>query len=1036
MAKPAPKIDSRAAPQIIQQVQDLLINRYVKDWQKFELDAVTGECHPKGANAALVSVFARFAEIIIQRLNQVPDKNFLAFLDLLGASRLPPQPAKVPLTFFLAAGSAVDTIVPAATQVAAPLAAGEKEPTIFETDRDLVVTAIRLESVFVRNPLTDHYADYSAIATLTNQLDVPAFQGNQPIDHLFYIGHRDLFGFSNLAQLILQVTLSKPLAAGAVLSWQIWDGKQWQLQQPTGDVNLGRDENLIRFGEIEPIPLCTVNGQENRWLRCQLSTPITPTEPQAGMVHVDDLPIIKTIALTVQLNRSNQPIKQAFINTLPIDLSKDFLPFTEKPKFGDTFYLADPEAFSIHGAKVTLSITVTDLNSGIPRANPSDTLRLRWEFWDGRTWSLLGISARTGAVPLEPGQPNPTEFQDTTQGLSTDGLISFRVPSQPQLTSVNGAENYWIRVRLIAGNYGLEARYEPIDPERIQDGYRLIPATLAPPSLQSIQVTHEVTKTAAPEVVLAYNDFEYEDYTQQSFSPFHVKPDSLSQPFPSLYLGFTLPNGRSAFPNRSLSLFCRTADFKYGEFPAPITLGGEQPQLSWQYWNGSAWIPLTVRDDSEHFTQLGLVEVLLPADFAPLDQFEFGLSPRYWLRVQWQKGDYPVPPQLRRLLLSTTLATQTITIRNEILGSSDGSANQKFRAVKAPILAGQQLEVKEPEPPSAVEQAKIQREENTEKTITPVDGTGRSRQVWVRWHEVPDFYGSSPRDRHYVLNHLTGEVQFGDGINGLIPPRGNLRLTRYQTGGSAAGNRSAGTIVQLKTTIPYVESVTNTEAAAGGADAESIVALRDRAPKAIRHRNRAVTQEDYEDLAIEASSEVARAKCVPLRNLRIDPLDQGPAQPGEVSMIIVPNSSDPKPLTSLELIKRVEDYLQRVSIPTVNISVVGPLYVEVSITVEVALASLEGSSAVAQAVEQQLTRFLHPLTGGFEGTGWDFGRKPYKSDFYALLESIPGVDYIHFLQVDPPEAEDLLDDAVEAVIQTGRFLVYSGKHTINLKMNA
>jgi hypothetical protein len=308
MAKPAPKIDPRAAPEIIQQVQDLLKNRYVADWQRFELDPITGECHPKGVNAALVSVFARFTEIVIQRLNQVPDKNFLAFLDLLGASRLPPQPAKAPLTFFLATGSAVDAIVPAGTQVAAPPIEGEKDPVIFETDRDLMVTAIRLESVFVRDPLTDRYGDYSGIATLANEADVPAFQGNRPIDHLFYIGHRELLGFSNITELSLKLNLSKPLAPGAILTWQIWDGEQWQPQQPTGDANLTKlGENSISFGAIEPVPLAAidtrlhisanvaVSGQENRWLRCQLSTPITPTERQDSMVHVDDLPVIQAI---------------------------------------------------------------------------------------------------------------------------------------------------------------------------------------------------------------------------------------------------------------------------------------------------------------------------------------------------------------------------------------------------------------------------------------------------------------------------------------------------------------------------------------------------------------------------------------------------------------------------------------------------------------------------------------------------------------------------------------------------------------------
>src|SRR5207245_9849717 len=76
----------------------------------------------------------------------------LAFVGLLGAAPLPPQPARAPLAFSLAAASPTDAVVPAGTRVAAPPADGEKEPILFETERELVVTAARPDSVFVRAP--------------------------------------------------------------------------------------------------------------------------------------------------------------------------------------------------------------------------------------------------------------------------------------------------------------------------------------------------------------------------------------------------------------------------------------------------------------------------------------------------------------------------------------------------------------------------------------------------------------------------------------------------------------------------------------------------------------------------------------------------------------------------------------------------------------------------------------------------------------------------------------------------------------------
>jgi hypothetical protein len=445
-------------------------------------------------------------------------------------------------------------------------------------------------------------------------------------------------------------------------------------------------------------------------------------------------------------------------------------------------------------------------------------------------------------------------------------------------------------------------------------------------------------------------------------------------------------------------------------------------RLSWQYWNGQAWSKLTVEDGSENFTLSGLIKFLVQADCQT--KAEFDLSERYWLRVQWETGDYLIEPRIINLALNTTFASQTITIVKEILGSSNGSENQIFQTTRFPVLQNPQLEVREPEKPSELELERLKLPGNS-NPITPIPN---SREVWVQWQQVPDFYGSTSRDRHYVLDQLTGKIRFGNGRNGLIPPlgTGNLRIARYQTGGGEAGNKPVDSIVQLKTTVPYIEKVTNLQAAVGGAEAETLESLRDRLPETIRHRDRAVTLEDYEDLAKLASPEVARAKCLPLHWLE-DPPEQAPRR-GTTSIIIVPRSEALKPLPSLELISRVEKFLRARACPTVEILVVGPPYIPVSVNVEIALSSLEGASAVEQAVKATLEQFLHPLTGGLDGNGWDFGREPYKSDFYALLEAVPGVSYIRRLMVD----DGRVSQEVEVMRKTGRFLVYSGTHTISL----
>jgi predicted phage baseplate assembly protein len=297
----------------------------------------------------------------------------------------------------------------------------------------------------------------------------------------------------------------------------------------------------------------------------------------------------------------------------------------------------------------------------------------------------------------------------------------------------------------------------------------------------------------------------------------------------------------------------------------------------------------------------------------------------------------------------------------------------------------------------------------------------------VTWQEVSDFYASDARSRHYVLDHVTGAVTFGDGQNGMIPPvgAGNVKLASYQTGGGARGNRPAGSIAQLKTTVPYIDKVMNAVDASGGVDTESTDALIARAPLEIRHRHRAVTPEDYEDLAHVASADIARALCVPNRDLVADPFDQMPELLGNVSVIIVPSSNDPRPRPSVELVRRVQQFLSASCPATATVKVIGPLYLRVDVQVEIGLASLDAAGTAAPKVQSALAGFLHPLTGGPDGNGWAFGREPHRSDIYDVIEQVPEVDHIRALTV--AISEDLPGSR-----ETGRFLVYSGTHDIKL----
>ncbi|MFL6337411.1 MAG: putative baseplate assembly protein [Pyrinomonadaceae bacterium] len=1006
-----------------------------------------------GPGAALVGIFSRFAEIVIRRLNKTPEKNLLAYLDLLGLSLLPPEPARAPLTFFLANGSLTDAHVPVGTEVAAKPAEGDAGPVVFETERELTVVAAQLDAAFTRDPARDAYDDRSLAIVAPSEPGLQSFRAETPIEHALYLSHAPFLSQPALKNLTVSFEVQRAfsLKKPPSLIWELWNGTLWMeiLPKPAGaNVTPGANgfvddgtaaltkvgvNNVVLAG-LPFVPPSEVGGRTGRWLRARLATPLPPADFRPTATPPAQLPTVGSVTLTALLERSldaaggaeRLAVEAAFLNYAPVDASKSFFAFGEKPRVGDALYLAQSEAFSAAGTKVTLAINVTRpaTDPATEQPYPTPVVKHAWEFWDGRRWATLFTSELKPdktALVTDSTAPGRTSPADETQAFTKSGRVSFTFPAAPARAAVNGVENFWVRVRILSGDYGREAYYKFKKPEE----YTLVPSSFAPPTIDALAVGYSLSKTEPPDAVVTSNDFDFETVRGgQSFKPFLTAEDTPV----SFYLGFTLPGARLTFPNRVVSLYVGVDDRLLGRKPDSVA-PASPPRLAWEYWNGSGWSKLTVFDGTSGLTRAGIIEFLGPPDFAP--SLEFGRA-CYWVRVVLTSGVYAFMPRVRSLMLNTVTASQAVTVRDENLGSSDASANQKFLTTAAPILTGQRLEVREPDLPSSVERAEAEGREGLDAVSVTLDVSERPSEIWVRWHEVPDFYGSHGRDRHYVLNHLTGEVRFGDGLNGMIPPRGagNLRLKFYRTGGGRAGNRTAGTITELKTTVPYIGSVVNREPAVGGAEAESRDSLIRRGPLAMRHRDRAVTAQDYEDIAMLASPEVARVKCVPLKDL-----STMQAETGVVSLVVVPDSTEATPYPTLELLNTVRSYLDARRAAEVQLVLVGPEYVRVTVSAEVVPESPGAAGPLAEEIRVALSRYLHPLTGGTAGQGWGFGHKPHASDIYAVIESVAGVSYVRSLQLSGPKTPGGEESPLNfEKLPDGQdfFLVHSGEHQISL----
>ncbi len=410
-----------------------------------------------------------------------------------------------------------------------------------------------------------------------------------------------------------------------------------------------------------------------------------------------------------------------------------------------------------------------------------------------------------------------------------------------------------------------------------------------------------------------------------------------------------------------------------------IGVDPDNPPLVWEVWSGEAWIPVRVYEDSTGgLNRNGYVSLLVPRAHEPLT---LGGTRACWMRARLLpegagQPPYKASPQLRDLkvvaLGGMVNAEHAVTVPSESLGRSDGSPGQELRVSRPPVLP--------------------RREGETVRVIT-ADGADD-------WTEVHDFTASGVNDRHFTWDGATGVVTFGPRVryadgsvrqHGAVPPDGaEILVTSYRQGGGAIGNVGANTLTLLRSSVPYISRVANLVPASGGVDPETVENAKLRGPLTIRTGSRAVTARDFERLTLEASGEVARARCLP------------PKEPGgPVRVFVVPHVRLGPAEHQLDdfalpgpLLERISEQLDERRVLGTRVEVSAPYYQ--GVTVAALIRALPGRppNMLRERANELLYRYINPLTGGIDGEGWPFDSDLNAATLAQMLEAIEGVDRV------------------------------------------
>ncbi|MFE9134219.1 putative baseplate assembly protein [Streptomyces sp. NPDC007355] len=276
MALPAPHLDDRRFQQFVDDAKRY-IQQACPEWTDHNVS---------DPGVTLVEAVAHMADQLVYRLNRVPEKNHLAFLDLLGVTLFPPAAARAEITFRLSAPQPEPVVLPTGTEVSTGRTETE-EAVVFATTADLTVVPCTLTHL-VRQEAGGTPEDRSQ--DLLGGEDVPAFSPSPRVGDLL------LFGLSAaVPDCLLVLDLDSRVDGVGVdprrppLVWEAWTAAEGWVACEVDEDSTG---GLNRPGEVVlHLPsghaVSRLGGHEAGWVRCRV------VEPAEGLPPYSESPTVR-----------------------------------------------------------------------------------------------------------------------------------------------------------------------------------------------------------------------------------------------------------------------------------------------------------------------------------------------------------------------------------------------------------------------------------------------------------------------------------------------------------------------------------------------------------------------------------------------------------------------------------------------------------------------------------------------------------------------------------------------------------------------
>ncbi|QZY54471.1 baseplate J/gp47 family protein [Crassaminicella profunda] len=997
-----PNIDHRTKKELIKQFKELS-KTYTPEW-RFNVDQ-------PDAGTSLAMIFIDMFEQMIYRLNKTPYKNYISFLNMIDTKFLSIIPAEGYITFKLSTGMKDGIYIKKETQVFA-VNKDIDERIIFETLGDIFVIPTPIKEIYGVSPKRDEIVHINTMQE-DEQLKENFYffnfdEGNNLQERILFLCSKDVFNINGNSEIVLsfhhnqyvdeEMKISKILGDEKIVEWFYMNEKGLhpfqQIRAIDNKIILHKkDKNAISLQEVEDF--------ENRWIICKLKKQSCIKNMEASSIRIkvrnhDVLPD------TIFVNDLEQPVN-------------NFYAFGERFLTYDTLYISSEEVFSKKGASITLSIDFCiekkEIEVNFPEKEINWKLimkksdfrepekfeisisKVSWEYWNGKGWARLFIEDEYDTV-----------FHTEKEASKR---IRFKCPMDMDKTFVNTHDSYWIRVRVIK----LENMFKTY-------GYYLSPF------VKKMKLSYDYSMMQLPEKILQKSNMKIEDLTKKIIDTKEniVVFPTIDPMCPAIYIGFDHPP-----IGKPIKLFFLLNQNQFHEMPI----------LEWQYFsktgNEKDWKNLSVFDETEYLKKSGIVTFVGPMDFERNNLFGKEL---YWIRLIDQLGKYNdlnegfQYPNIKNIFLNTIEISQKETIE-EFFSVFPQEENKVCELLNKKVT---NQEVWVNEYGYLNEQQMNQFIENKKfELYREKDEEGIVKEIWVKWKPVESFISSDENDRHYTIDSFEGKIFFGNGKNGKIPvaQEADSIKVKYSVSQGSLGNVKSFAIDSVDSTIAYIDKIFNVQDTMGGCDRESLENAIIRGPQKLRHLNKAVSNNDFENLAAEASRKVQSVKCFSNVN------DKKKKEPGCITLVVLPKDYNDLAHHFYKLKNRIEEYLKERMPSTLIFSnklyIVETDYVEISVYAQITTENIEDCFELEQKIAEKVKQFLNPLEGNYKKSGWQIGQIPNKMMIYNYIKSLKKVRSIDRINIFANFISRNKKKEIDIdVFKNKEFaVVVSGQHKIN-----